>query len=836
MFLMVFVFVCLVCALWTIYRIIGQSDRSIGQKLLISACFFISFFAPVIIKGCLGCNGFFYTLFYHIAYFAFVVVFLFFCLIVIRDGFWVIGLLFEKFQYGTPYRFTWKNSVLLAKINKILFFVAIVVTIWGLYEGLKTPIIKETIIQTNRIEEPITVAVLSDLHLHRTLQQEKIKQIVASVNKLKPDLIVFPGDTIDDDPYLIQGLLMDLQKLRAPLGIYATAGNHEFYIGHEKSKKALRNVGIHYLFNEGLLLKNNIYLAGVPDMWGVKRIKDSVDVSKAFENVTNKEYKILLSHTPSLIDNVYNQKVDLQISGHTHGGQIFPFHMVSWLLNKYLAGLYQIQGSYLYVSRGAGQWGPQVRILAPSEISVIKIVPENQDDLKILDNNVVDVKSIVGAATDDKTMDAVAELVVKNDKKTSEITNPIDMNKKNVKSIVEEVVDQSSSSNMNVLSESDASVEKELLIAQIEADKEAALDALAKKKIGQQKNDNQIMSEKNIINIEKENILSPNDIAFEEAKAQLDTEVDKILAQQKQTWGQKKYNDLAIKNEKSLFSKEQRKEDILNTELEEVKTEISSGFEKKKGTMKMATLVPSGVQSKNVSVKIFENTFQAKKNSALLPQKEITTFENKTKGINKTTKEAGLGVFENTEKQSMILPKANMSQEVKMVLNGVNHKKEMISEEQIGPTVVTRVTTHPDGRVTRTIIQTEVYETPTQIKTIKTVTSYTDMPLKEQSPSMDCCTLKQNIQNPIFLPIEPLLNSVSIIEIDNRNLPTELRCQQDCIKKDHLQNNYLPLFLNQNATFQIYQSDALDSISIIPLEIKKALTELRLPDFLLIGL
>ena len=130
------------------------------------------------------------------------------------------------------------------------------------------------------------------------------------------------------------------------------------------------------LYNSGVVINNNVHIAGIPD----KIIHDmkhfgSIELENALVRNKNNLYSILLAHTPNFSEDKL-EGVDLQLSGHTHGGQIFPFHHIVKTTNKYLSGLYQEDGYKIYVSRGVGYWGPPIRLFAPSEITLINLEPE----------------------------------------------------------------------------------------------------------------------------------------------------------------------------------------------------------------------------------------------------------------------------------------------------------------------------------------------------------------------------------------------------------------------------------------------------------------------------
>lgn len=183
------------------------------------------------------------------------------------------------------------------------------------------------------------------------------------------------GDIIDDEPGRVLETAKLLQKLKTSGGIYFVTGNHEFYAGYEPSVNLLKELGFSFLENSGTAIQDQLYIAGIPDLFSAPSHKLQIDPAAAFQNAAPGQFRLLMSHTPA--DFGKNNAFDLEVSGHTHGGQIFPFHIFTKLYNKYLAGLYETDNdAAIYVSRGSGQWGPQMRFLAPAEITILKLVPE----------------------------------------------------------------------------------------------------------------------------------------------------------------------------------------------------------------------------------------------------------------------------------------------------------------------------------------------------------------------------------------------------------------------------------------------------------------------------
>lgn len=307
--------------------------------------------------------------FYRYAlYFIFIGAIIFFTLVLLRDILWVIG--FNLNYLGSPLQ---KQLYIPANIATLI--IATILSASALYEGIKIPPVKSIEISSPKISAPLTIAVLSDLHLNRVINPQKIKNIIAKTNQQNPDIVLLSGDIIDDTPQKIKNITDLLKNLHAPNGIFFVTGNHEIYTGYQDSVATLKALGFTLLENNGSNTRNNTYIAGIPDVFSANQHKLEIDLKRAFSQSNKNQYRILMSHTP--IDFKEKNNFDLEISGHTHGGQIFPFHIFAKLSNKYLSGLYKLKNNaQIYVSNGSGQWGPQMRFLAPSEITIIKLKPQ----------------------------------------------------------------------------------------------------------------------------------------------------------------------------------------------------------------------------------------------------------------------------------------------------------------------------------------------------------------------------------------------------------------------------------------------------------------------------
>lgn len=246
----------------------------------------------------------------------------------------------------------------------------------GLKGGLSKPIMN-TVNVTLRgfTQEPYTIIQLSDMHVGRTIQRAFVKDLVRRVNEEKPDIVVLTGDLIDHDINAIKDDLEPLKELSAPA--YFILGNHEYFHGATEIIRHIKSMGIRVLLNENLRIKAKeitFNLVGLSDVMGERIGEYPMDVQKAYADIDPDIPTIVLGHQPKSILRLGDKPCDLMLSGHTHGGQIFPFGLLVMIDQPYLAGLYQhTSQQQIFVSRGAGYWGPPIRVLAPSEISKIII-------------------------------------------------------------------------------------------------------------------------------------------------------------------------------------------------------------------------------------------------------------------------------------------------------------------------------------------------------------------------------------------------------------------------------------------------------------------------------
>lgn len=231
-------------------------------------------------------------------------------------------------------------------------------------------------VDIKNLKQEYTIVQLSDVHIGGLIDAVYIKDIVDRVNAMKADLVVITGDLVDMDIAKIQAPLDELTKLSSKYGTYFVTGNHEYFHGVEEIMDALKKLGIRVLENENVYIgekDRGFNLVGVHDIFGYRAEHHEPNLDAAL-SATTTEPVVLLAHQPKYIEEVTG--VDLMLSGHTHGGQLYPFKFLVKLQQPYISGLHQHNKDLqIYVSKGTGFWGPPMRLGASAEITEILIKP-----------------------------------------------------------------------------------------------------------------------------------------------------------------------------------------------------------------------------------------------------------------------------------------------------------------------------------------------------------------------------------------------------------------------------------------------------------------------------
>ncbi|HEY5920963.1 MAG TPA: metallophosphoesterase [Kofleriaceae bacterium] len=218
-----------------------------------------------------------------------------------------------------------------------------------------------------------SIVQLSDLHVGLTIDRTFVQRVVEQTNRLSPDLVALTGDFVDGPVSELADEIAPLGALRAKHGVYAVTGNHEYYAGADAWIETITKLNVKYLRNELVTIgdANAAFdLAGVDDHGARRYNGHGEDLQRATAQRDPNRALVLLAHQPRQVRRAAKHGVDLQLSGHTHGGQIWPWHyIVKVQQGGLLAGRYDYEGTQLYVTRGCGYWGPPVRLLAPLEIT-----------------------------------------------------------------------------------------------------------------------------------------------------------------------------------------------------------------------------------------------------------------------------------------------------------------------------------------------------------------------------------------------------------------------------------------------------------------------------------
>ncbi|MCG6551926.1 MAG: metallophosphoesterase [Candidatus Magnetominusculus sp. LBB02] len=276
------------------------------------------------------------------------------------------------------------------------FYLAVIcsacVCAYGYFEA-RAIRIDHIVIKTDKVATPVKIAQVSDVHIGLIIGQKRIKAIVEAIAREAPDMLVSTGDFVDGQlDGSSEGLAGSFASLHPPLGKYAVTGNHEFYAGLNQSLEFTALCGFKILRNEAVNIAENIALAGVDDP-EVNRLPQEamprLQEKEILKGIPDDKLTILLKHRPDISE---AGLFDLQLSGHTHKGQIFPFSVITWLYYSkqtgirdfttwvYIpnrSGLVKIgQRAALYINRGVGTWGPPIRVLSPPEIAIFEIIPK----------------------------------------------------------------------------------------------------------------------------------------------------------------------------------------------------------------------------------------------------------------------------------------------------------------------------------------------------------------------------------------------------------------------------------------------------------------------------
>lgn len=308
----------------------------------------------------------------YIAYFWMAAAFLFFCSLLALD---FIGLVTRASGWMARY----DVSAFLIPARTSFFAclgLSLAICVYGYFdaEDIRTERVR---IETAKLPagmDRLTIAQISDVHLGLIIRTERLEKMLDAVRAAKPDIFISSGDLVDAQINHLTGLAVLLRGIKTKYGNYAITGNHEYYAGLDKALAFTNEAGFTVLQNEAKAV-GPITIAGVDDRTAVQmNLEKPLSEKEFLAKLPRDRFILFLKHQPR-IDTSTIGLFDLQLSGHTHKGQIFPFTLLTLLTFPLNAGTYDLgKESLLHVSRGTGTWGPPIRFLAPPEVTIIELV------------------------------------------------------------------------------------------------------------------------------------------------------------------------------------------------------------------------------------------------------------------------------------------------------------------------------------------------------------------------------------------------------------------------------------------------------------------------------
>ncbi len=280
------------------------------------------------------------------------------------------------FHFTDFLKFGWMSGKGKTAVLLVYSFSAIILVAG--YLSARFPVVRKQAVHLDKTVPGGTqkVVLVSDIHLGMMISNGKLKKMVELVNQQNADLVLLAGDVFDEDlGPVIQNNMGDLLKnLQAKQGVFAILGNHEFFGNADAAEKYLKDHHITVLRDSSVTLQNGITIAGREDISGVRMNgKPRKSIEELLKGIDTEKPVFLLDHQPFKLAEVATKKVDLQVSGHTHHGQLWPFNYMTRAIFEISRGYGKINDTHFYVSSGFGTWGPPIRTSSRSEIIVLEI-------------------------------------------------------------------------------------------------------------------------------------------------------------------------------------------------------------------------------------------------------------------------------------------------------------------------------------------------------------------------------------------------------------------------------------------------------------------------------
>ncbi|MGD8993543.1 MAG: metallophosphoesterase [Desulfobacterales bacterium] len=394
-FFIIFFAISVLSAGYITARLFGKASFKRRWKIAMAAGIVATLFAPVLTiilrrSGFdnLGLHLLTWAGYLGVGFLSFV-----FCYVVVRDLLWMpvaavkwfknrVGKASHVRQRIHPIESPARRGFLTNSMNYGILAAAALTTGFGVAEAKQTPQVKRVPVPIDNLPPDLhgfRIVQITDIHVNPTFRRSNVEDIVAVVNTLDADIVALTGDLVDGSVDQLRYDVAPLARIQSAVGNFFVTGNHEYYSGVVEWIEEVRRLGYTVLLNEHQVLSRGrarLLLAGVTDYRGGNFLPSHrSDPQKAINKAPAADVKILLAHQPKSIFAAARAGYDLQISGHTHGGQFFPWNLLVGFAQPYVYGLHTHENTQIYVSRGTGYWGPPVRVGAPSEITLIKLIP-----------------------------------------------------------------------------------------------------------------------------------------------------------------------------------------------------------------------------------------------------------------------------------------------------------------------------------------------------------------------------------------------------------------------------------------------------------------------------
>lgn len=276
----------------------------------------------------------------------------------------------------------WLATGTLYSVNYVILFTVLSLLV-GFANAFRGPQIKKIYVKVDNLPsdlEGFKIAQISDLHVGATIRKPYVEKVVRRVNELKADMVALTGDIGDGVVKHYRGDIAPMSKLKSTYGTFFTPGNHEYYWNVNEWLSVMNNLGIINLVNRGKVIHHHnatILVGGIPDPVGgiapdLLGIQDSASGETA-------SFRILLSHRPGIAPEAHKNGFDLLLSGHTHGGQFFPWTLVVKAVHRYSEGLHRLGDMWIYVNQGTGSWGPLIRLGTTPEITLLMLTQSKSE-------------------------------------------------------------------------------------------------------------------------------------------------------------------------------------------------------------------------------------------------------------------------------------------------------------------------------------------------------------------------------------------------------------------------------------------------------------------------